>query len=67
MSIEPVDLLFISAHPDDTELACAGTIWCLFAPTTRAWFSSRGRPPSGPQAGPGHPQAPPPGQRPGPW
>ncbi len=26
MSIEPVDLLFISAHPDDTELACGGTI-----------------------------------------
>jgi bacillithiol biosynthesis deacetylase BshB1 len=26
MSIEPVDLLFVSAHPDDTELACGGTI-----------------------------------------
>ncbi|HEY2091695.1 MAG TPA: bacillithiol biosynthesis deacetylase BshB1 [Thermoanaerobaculia bacterium] len=26
MSIEPVDLLFISAHPDDTELSCGGTI-----------------------------------------
>jgi len=26
MSFEPVDLLFISAHPDDTELACGGTI-----------------------------------------
>jgi bacillithiol biosynthesis deacetylase BshB1 len=26
MNIEPVDLLFVSAHPDDTELACGGTI-----------------------------------------
>jgi LmbE family N-acetylglucosaminyl deacetylase len=26
MNIEPVDLLFISAHPDDTELSCGGTI-----------------------------------------
>jgi N-acetylglucosamine malate deacetylase 1 len=26
MSIEPVDLLFVSAHPDDTELLCGGTI-----------------------------------------
>jgi bacillithiol biosynthesis deacetylase BshB1 len=26
MQIEPVDLLFISAHPDDTELGCGATI-----------------------------------------
>jgi bacillithiol biosynthesis deacetylase BshB1 len=26
MNITPVDLLFISAHPDDTELGCGGTV-----------------------------------------
>jgi len=26
MSIEPVDILVISAHPDDTELCCGGTV-----------------------------------------